>query len=77
MKKLFRISFLLTVLCFAVPVFADGDMTTGNKTCTQNCGGLIGEPNPTVITSDDKKQDNSYVLIIYTWVGEQISELFD
>jgi len=78
MKKLLKISFLLGVLCFAAPVYADdGDMPTGSKTCTQNCGGLSDEttPNPTVL--GDPKQDESTFGEIYSWIYEQISELVD
>ena len=68
MKKLLKISFLLAVLCFAVPVYADdGDMPTGSKTCTQNCGGLTVETTP----------DESTFVEIYSWIYEQISELTD
>jgi hypothetical protein len=75
MKKLFRISFLIAVLCFVVPVYADGDMTTGNKTCTENCSSLIEGTNPTPTTPDDKKQDDSPIGNIYTWIYNQISDL--
>ena len=77
MKKLLKISFLLAVLCFAVPVYADdGDIPTGNKTCTQNCGGGLydgTDENPTV--SDDKNLDDSSIEEIYLWFHKQISDL--
>jgi len=75
MKKLLKISFLLSVLCFAVPVYADGDMPIGSKTCTQNCGGGLydGTTNPTV--SDDKNLDDSSLEEIYSWISKQISDL--
>ncbi|HVE56834.1 MAG TPA: hypothetical protein VNB22_08395 [Pyrinomonadaceae bacterium] len=76
MKKLLKISFLMAILCFAVPVYADGDMPTGTKTCTQNCGGLYnGTTSPTV--SDDKNLDDSSIGEIYSWIYKQISELVD
>jgi hypothetical protein len=75
MKKLFKISFLLAVLCFAVPVYADGDMPTGNKTCTQNCGGLYDGTTPTnPNNTDEQKPDESTIGEIYSWIYEQISE---
>ena len=80
MKKLLKISFLLLVLCFAVPVHAeDGDIPTGTKTCTQNCGGLY---DGTTITPGDQKtdetgQDDSTIGEIYSWIHEQISELIN
>jgi hypothetical protein len=77
MKKLFRISFLFAVLCFAVPAFAgDGDMPTGTKTCTQNCGGLY-DGSSTTTDSGDQKPEESTIEEIYTWIYEQISELTD
>ena len=80
MKKVFRISFLLIVLCFAVPVYADGDIPTGNKTCTQNCGGgglYDGSTiDPTDADQTDKiDQDESTIEGIYSWIYEQISEI--
>ncbi len=75
MKKLLKISFLLAVLCFAVPVYADGDMPTGSKTCTQNCGGLYDGTtlNPTV--SDKVNPNDSTIVEIYSWIYQQISEI--
>jgi len=77
MKKLFKISFLFAVLCFAVPAFADdGDMPTGTKTCTQKCAGLYDDSSTTT-DSGDQKPDESTIGEIYTWLYEQISELTD
>jgi len=76
MKKLLKISFLLAVLCFAIPAYADdGDIPTGNKNCTQNCGGGLydGTTNPTV--SDVKNIDDSSIGEIYFWFSKQISDL--
>lgn len=77
MKKLLKISFLLAVLCFVTPVFADdGDIPTGNKNCTQNCGLYDGTiPNPTL--SESNKQDESTINEIYSWIYKQISDLVD
>ena len=78
MKKLFKIIFLLAVLCFAVPVYADYvDIPTGNKTCTQNCSGLTDETTTIPTVSDDVKQDESTIGEIYSWIYKQISELTD
>jgi hypothetical protein len=78
MKKLIKISFLLAVLCFAAPAFADdGDMSTGNKTCTQNCGGLFDGTNAEPNVSVEVKQDESPILEIYSWIYKQISEFVD
>ena len=71
MKKLLKISFLLAVLCFAVPVYADGDMPTGSKTCMQNCGGLYDETNVNPTVSDD----DSGIGEIYSWIYLQITDL--
>ena len=74
MKKLLKISFLLAVLCFAVPVYADGDMPTGSKTCTHNCGLYDGTTtNPK--ESDDEKKNDSTIEEIYSWIYDQISGL--
>jgi hypothetical protein len=73
MKKLFGISFLLAVLCLAAPVYAEGDMPTGSKTCTQNCSGLYDETAPTA--SDNQNQNDSPIVEIYSWIYEQVSEL--
>ena len=82
MKKLFKISFLLAILCFAVPVYADGDMPIGSKTCTQNCGGLYDGTTTNQTDSDDVKQDesttdDSTIEEIYSWLYKQISEIVD
>jgi hypothetical protein len=80
MKNLFKISFLLVVLCFAAPVYADGDMPTGSKTCTQNCGGLYDGTIPTDSDekpSDEVKQDESTIEEIYSWIYKQISDMVD
>jgi hypothetical protein len=77
MKKLLKVSFLLIVLCFAVPVYADGDMTTGNKNCTQNCGGLFGGINQPATTTNDKKQNESTIENVYLWIYQQISKFID
>ncbi len=77
MKNLLKVSFLLIVLCFAVPVYADGDMTTGNKTCTQNCGGLVGGINQTTDPKEDKKQNESTLETVYSWINQQISKFID
>jgi hypothetical protein len=73
MKKLLKISFLLAVLCFAVPVYADGDIPTGNKTCTQNCGLHDGTTNDPTVPGDE--QDETTVNEIYSWIYEQISDI--
>jgi len=74
MKKLLKISFLMAILCFTVPVYADGDIPTGNKTCTQNCGLYDGTTiSPTV--SDDNHLDESSIGEIYSWIHKQISDL--
>jgi hypothetical protein len=75
MKKLLKISFLLAVLCFAVPVYADGDLPIGTKNCTQNCGLYNGTTTTSPTTSDDKAQDESTIVEIYSWVYRQISDL--
>ena len=83
MKKLLRISFLLVVLCLAVPVYADGDMPTGTRTCTQNCGtggGLYdGSTIDPLESGDDQTvesdQNDSTIEDIYSWIYEQISEI--
>jgi hypothetical protein len=75
MKKLINISFLLAILCFAAPVWADGDMQTGNKNCTQNCGGLYDGSTVNPSVSDDAKQEESTAGEIYSWIYEQISDL--
>ena len=76
MKKLFGISFLLAVLCFAVPVYAEeGDMPTGSKTCTQNCGGLYDGTNSNPTVSNNENTDDSPVVEIYSWIYEQITGL--
>jgi len=82
MKKLFKISFLLAVLCFAVPVYADGDIPTGNKTCTQNCGGLYDGTTTNPTAPDDENQneptnDETTIEEIYTWIYEQISGIVE
>ena len=78
MKKLLKISFLLALLCFAVPVYADGDLPIGNKNCTQNCsGGLYDDTTTNPIITDDKKQNESTIDEIYSWIYKQISELVD
>lgn len=76
MKKLLKISFLLAVLCLAVPVYADGDLPAGNKTCTQNCGFYDGT-NPDQTVSSETKQNDLTVDEIYSWILEQISDLVD
>jgi hypothetical protein len=82
MKKLFKISFLLAVLCFAVPVYADGDMPTGSRTCTQNCPGFYAGTTPDATDSDEKQPDEvqpkeSTIEEIYSWIYQQISEMVD
>jgi len=77
MKNLFRISLLLTILCFAAPVFADGDMTTGNKTCTSNCSGLFNGTNQTPITPGDVSQDGTLIESFYNWLNKQISGILN
>lgn len=76
MKKLLKISFLLAVLCLAVPVYAEGDLPAGNKTCTKNCGFYEGTiPEPTL--SSETKHDKSTITEIYSWILEQMSVLVD
>ena len=81
MKKLLKISLLLAVLCFAVPAFAEeGDLPTGTKGCTQNCGGLYDGTTINPKDSDETKSnetnlDDSKIDEIYSWIYEQISEL--
>jgi hypothetical protein len=82
MKKLLKISFLLAVLCLAIPAYAeDGDIPTGNKPCTQNCtGGFYNGTTVKTTGSDETKtngacQDDSKIDEIYSWIYEQISEL--
>jgi hypothetical protein len=75
MKKLINISFLVAILCFAAPVWADGDMQTGNKNCTQNCGGLYDGTTVYPTVSDEKRQEESTVEEIYSWIYGQISDL--
>lgn len=75
MKKLFGISFLLVALCFAVPVYAEGDMPAGTRTCTQNCPGLYDGTTVNPSNSDNENQDDSMIVEIYTWLNEQISGL--
>ena len=77
MKKLFKISFLMAILCFAVPVYADGDLPIGTKTCTQNCGGLYDGTTTSPTVSDDKNSDDSSIEEIYSWIYKQIFELGD
>lgn len=74
MKKLLKISFLLAVLCFAVPVYADGDLPIGTKTCTQNCA-LYGGTTTNPTASDDKNSEDSSTEEIYSWIYEQFSDL--
>ncbi len=77
MKNLLKLSFLFIILCFAVPVFADGDMTTGNKTCTTNCSGLMNGTTQTPTTLDDRIKDETIIENFYTWVYQQISQILD
>lgn len=77
MKKLFGISFLLALLCFAAPVYAEGDMPTGSKTCTQNCGGLYNGTTENSNPTDNGNLSDSTVVEIYSWIYEQISGLIN
>ena len=77
MKKLINIGFLLTVTFCSLNVFGDdGGMTSGNKNCTQNCGGLFGgttDPNFPEVKSDE----DSTLLDVYTWVVRKMNDLID
>lgn len=77
MKKLFRISLLMAVVCLAVPVYADGDLSTGNKTCTQNCPGLYDGTSANQTVTVEEKQDESKIVEIYSTIFQRISDLFD
>lgn len=76
MKKIIKVSVLLTVLFIAIPAYADGDMTTGNKTCTSNCSGLYGGTATQTVTID-KKQGESVISEICLWIYKQISQIAD
>ena len=75
MKKIINIGFLLMVLFIAVPAYADGDMTTGNKNCASNCGLYGGTATQTVTI--DKKQNESVINEICLWIYEKISQIAD
>lgn len=75
MKKLINISLLIAALCFAAPVYADGDMSTGTKTCTQNCGGLAAGTNDNPTVSNKTDSEDSPINEFYSWIHKQISEL--
>ncbi|MBS1797968.1 MAG: hypothetical protein JSS81_29380 [Acidobacteria bacterium] len=76
MKKIISVSLLLTMLCFAIPAYADGDMTTGNKTCTQNCG-FAGLPTEDSSTLDINQTDEIVAGNIYVWITKHISVIFE
>lgn len=76
MKKLLNIGFLLTVALCSLNVHADdGGMTTGNKNCTQNCGGLYdgGE----IINTGDTAKDDTLTDEVYGWVLDVMSRIID
>lgn len=76
MKKLLNIGFLITVAFCSLNVHADGGMTTGNRTCTQNCGGLYGgEVEPSNTDADSK--DESISAEVYAWVVKMIIKITD
>lgn len=62
----------LVVCLFSSITFADGDMTTGGKTCTQNC--LISNE-PTEPTVDDLDQSQSEDSVL-TFIQEYLISIF-
>jgi hypothetical protein len=75
MKKIINISLLLMVLCLNVSVFADGEMETGNRTCTSNC--LIVGQTETPSDKTDEIKSESFILGVYTWLNKTMFEIFD
>lgn len=75
MKKLIKVSFFLAVLLITVPVYAEGDMSTGTKTCTQTCGNFNDDSGTTTNISGKTESEESTVVEIYSWVHKQIFEL--
>lgn len=74
MKQLIKVSFLFVILFLAIPVFADGDMGAGGRSCTTNCGRAATE-----ISTNTKSEnpDENASKNIFTWIYEQIFELID
>lgn len=80
-KKIMKLTLkLFLVIClFSSVTFADGDMTTGGKNCTQNCGYTNNEqPEPTAevptsTVSNQSASDNS----VLTSVKEYLVSLFE
>ena len=75
MKKLFGISFLLALLSFAAPVYAEGDMPAGTRNCTENCGGRYAGTPPT--DANNQTREDSTIVEIYSWIYEQITGFID
>lgn len=70
---------LLVVCLFSSVTFAEGDMTTGGKTCTQNC--YTGKeqpeptaPNPTSADTNQAPSDNSVLTSIQDYLVSLIEE---
>lgn len=77
MKKLMNIGFLLAITFCSLNVHADdGGMTTGNRTCTQNCGGLYGGTDGST-KSGDVSTDDSITSEVYGWVIKMMSKIID
>lgn len=72
MNKLLKLSLMAVLLFSAVSVYADGNMSTGNRTCTENCGLVAVEP--TTAPADTKK-DESIVSSILDWIKTSLSDV--
>jgi hypothetical protein len=74
MKQLIKISFLFIMLFLAIPVYADGDMGAGGRSCTNNCGKAETEISTNTKSANQEQNDSEN---IFTWIYEQIFELID
>ncbi len=66
------IKFALVIALFCSTAFADGEMTSGGRTCTTNCF-ADGQTNTTIISDNNVDKSENYLL---TFVKDFLNGIF-
>ena len=74
MKVTLKVALVISLFC--TTAFADGEMTSGGKTCSENCLADRQASTTIIANRDEDKSENDYANDLLTFVSDFLADIF-